>query len=298
LSEPTARSEALLETGLPGDVLPDQPPVDRGQPAPEPEPPEPVPAIAPELTDYSVTRGPPPRTPATAGSWRSTWLPVTALLLAGVAAGAWIARDRLPAPLAGLFDGIQRGAMPATPGGLLREHGIAIAVVLSFALFLLLRRYRAAWIAMAVALAVVLSGQLLHGYRAQIAAHYPVTRPVLERFCALLQCEVGLPKAAGQLVIEASDLQALDANQPNLIQLSATVRNRASIDVAFPAIEVTLTDAQDNPLARRVLLPEQYLARGPDSRTGLRAGEEFSVKLTLDTTELRPVGYRLYLFYP
>jgi hypothetical protein len=31
---------------------------------------------------------------------------------------------------------------------------------------------------------------------------------------------------------------------------------------------------------------------------GLRAGEAFSIRLTLDTTELRPVGYRLYLFHP
>ena len=29
-----------------------------------------------------------------------------------------------------------------------------------------------------------------------------------------------------------------------------------------------------------------------------RAGEAFSIRLTLDTTELRPVGYRLYLFHP
>ena len=99
-------------------------------------------------------------------------------------------------------------------------------------------------------------------------------------------------------MIESSDLQAVDAAKPHLIQLAASVRNQAAIDVAFPAIEVTLTDAQDRPLARRVLLPDQYLAGGNPARKGLRAGDEFSIRLTLDTTELRPVGYRLYLFYP
>jgi hypothetical protein len=124
------------------------------------------------------------------------------------------------------------------------------------------------------------------------------TRANVKRLCRIAHCEVGLPKAADQLVIESSDLQAVDVAQPNLIQLAASVRNKAAIDVAFPAIEVTLTDAQDRPLARRVLLPDQYLAGGKPVGTGLRAGEDFSIRLTLDTTELRPVGYRLYLFYP
>jgi predicted Zn finger-like uncharacterized protein len=153
-------------------------------------------------------------------------------------------------------------------------------------------------IAIALLLAVLLAGQALHAYRTQIAAHYPASRPLLERLCRIAHCEVGLPKAADQLVIESSDLQAVDVAQPNLIQLAASVRNKAAIDVAFPAIEVTLTDAQDRPLARRVLLPDQYLAGGKPVGTGLRAGEDFSIRLTLDTTELRPVGYRLYLFYP
>lgn len=150
----------------------------------------------------------------------------------------------------------------------------------------------------ALSLALLLAGQAVHAYRTQIAAHYPASRPLLERLCRIAHCEVGLPKAADQLVIESSDLQAVDATKPNLIQLAASVRNKAAIDVAFPAIEVTLTDAQDRPLARRVLLPEQYLAGGKPVGAGLRAGEDFSVRLTLDTTELRPVGYRLYLFYP
>jgi predicted Zn finger-like uncharacterized protein len=153
-------------------------------------------------------------------------------------------------------------------------------------------------IAIALLLAVLLAGQALYAYRTQIAAHYPASRPLLERLCRIAHCEVGLPKAADQLVIESSDLQAVDAAKPNLIQLAASVRNKAAIDVAFPAIEVTLTDAQERPLARRVLLPDQYLAGGKSVGTGLRAGEDFSIRLTLDTTELRPVGYRLYLFYP
>ena len=251
---------------------------------------DPAPRFAPELTDCSVTAGPPPRSKPAAGRMRVVGI-TAGVLLAAAAAVLLLAGDRLPAPLAGSVAGVS-----AAP--LLREHPVAVAVALLGLLCLMLQRYRATWIVASVLLAALLAGQALHAYRTQIAASYPASRPLLDSFCRIVQCEVGLPKAADQLVIESSDLQAVDAAKPNLIQLAASVRNRAAIDVAFPAIEVTLTDGQDRPLARRVLLPDQYLAGGKPARTGLRAGEAFSVRLTLDTTELRPAGYRLYLFYP
>ena len=249
-----------------------------------------APPFASELTDYSVTAEAP--SDAKPAASRMRVVGVTAgLLLAVAAAVLLLAGDRLPAPLAGLVAGV-------SPAALLREYPIALAAALLGLLCVVLRRYRTTWIVVSCLLAVLLAGQALHAYRTQIAAHYPASRPVLEHLCRIARCEVGLPKAADQLVIESSDLQAVDTAKPNLIQLAASVRNGAPIDVAFPAIEVTLTDAQDRPLARRVLLPDQYLAGGNPERRGLRAGEAFSIRLTLDTTELRPVGYRLYLFYP
>jgi predicted Zn finger-like uncharacterized protein len=251
-----------------------------------------APPFAPELTDYSVTAEAP--SGAKPAASRMHVVGVTAVLLLAVAAAVLLlAGDRLPAPLAGLVAGVSPAAL-----ALLREYPIALAAALLGLLCVVLRRYRTTWIVVSCLLALLLAGQALHAYRTQIAAHYPASRPVLEHLCRIARCEVGLPKAADQLVIESSDLQAVDTAKPNLIQLAASVRNGAAIDVAFPAIEVTLTDAQDRPLARRVLLPDQYLAGGNPERRGLRAGEAFSIRLTLDTTELRPVGYRLYLFYP
>jgi hypothetical protein len=279
LAEPAVASSASSMPAVAATVL-----------AAAPAPVDPVPQIAPELTDYSVTRGQPQRDAPVAG--RGRLVLVFGGLLLTVAAGAMIfAGDRLPAPLARLF-------APAELVTVLREHALTVAVMLVALLCWVLRRYRTTWIVAAVVLSLLLGAQLLFAYRTQIAALYPASRPLLEQACRVARCEVGLPKAADQLLIESSDLQAVDAARPNLIQLAASVRNRAAIEVAFPAIEVTLTDAQDRPLARRVLLPDQYLAGRPPASAGLRAGEEFSIRLTLDTTELRPVGYRLYLFYP
>jgi predicted Zn finger-like uncharacterized protein len=262
----------------------------------------PAPSAAPELTDYSVTRSPPlesdPEGLRSSRVSRRILAGIALLGLIGAVAAAWFGRGSLPPPAGAFLEQSARSLASMRPAEFISEHGVPVAAVLALLLFYLLRRFRTTWVVTLSGLLLLLSGQLLHAYRMPLAANYPGMRPTLEKFCALARCEVGLPRAAGELVIEASDLQALDVAKPNLIQLSATVRNRAATALAYPAIEVTLTDPQDKPLARRVLLPDQYLARRPDDRIGLRAGEEFSVKLTLDTTELRPVGYRLYLFYP
>ncbi|HXC39787.1 MAG TPA: DUF3426 domain-containing protein, partial [Burkholderiales bacterium] len=64
---------------------------------------------------------------------------------------------------------------------------------------------------------------------------------------------------------------------------------------AQPALELTLTDAQDQALARRVLGPVDYGA--PQGRFFPAASEQ-PVKLYFDASAVKATGYRLYLFYP
>jgi len=75
------------------------------------------------------------------------------------------------------------------------------------------------------------------------------------------------------------------------------VRNRAPVEQDYPAFELTLTNSQEQAIARRVFLPAEYL-QWIDAAHGLKAGAELPIRLFLDTGELRAAGYRLYLFYP
>jgi len=63
----------------------------------------------------------------------------------------------------------------------------------------------------------------------------------------------------------------------------------------MPALELTLTNAQDQPIARRIFLPKDYLERAPEA--GMRAAGEVNVRIELATGELKAAGYRLFLFY-
>ncbi|MPZ46894.1 MAG: DUF3426 domain-containing protein [Betaproteobacteria bacterium] len=156
---------------------------------------------------------------------------------------------------------------------------------------------RALWVAALTVLVLLLAAQLAYAFRDRLAASWPASRPLLERMCAAVGCTVAWPERPDLLAIEASDLQA-DPARPNVIVLTATVRNRGSIDVARPALELTLTNAQDQTIARRIFLPRDYLPGAADASSAMPALAEIEVRLALDTADLRPAGYRLFLFYP
>lgn len=142
--------------------------------------------------------------------------------------------------------------------------------------------------------ALLLLGLLL----AQVFEHYPseiaLRFPAAREWYAALNMDVPLPRQSESVSIESSDLQA-DSHRGFLV-LQATLRNKASFAQAWPALELTLTDTQDQLLSRRVLMPEDYLPTVSDG--GFAAQSEVSLRLWLDGQQLPAAGYRLYVFYP
>lgn len=152
---------------------------------------------------------------------------------------------------------------------------------------------RRPWLAAAgIVLALVLAGQAIFFYRGEIAARHPQARQWLNAVCTQAGCTVPLPRVTKALLIEASDLQLLDPSRPERIQLTATLRNHAGHDVAYPALDLVLTNANDHTLARRIFLPAEYLG-GRDPRAGIAANAELTVRLALETGNLGAAGFRL-----
>jgi hypothetical protein len=147
-----------------------------------------------------------------------------------------------------------------------------------------------------VLLSTVMLLQLVYAVRVPLATAMPSLRPALERLCDLAGCTVPLPKRTDALAIESSDLQ-IDPKRPNVIVLTAALRNRAALPVQWPALELTLTNAQDQPIARRIILPKDYLERTAEASAGMRAAAEVDVRIELATGDLKAAGYRLFLFY-
>ena len=105
-----------------------------------------------------------------------------------------------------------------------------------------------------------------------------------------------LPRQIDALSIEASELQA-DPVRPDVVQVTAIVRNRGSTVLAYPTLEITFTDTLERPVARRSLDAAEYLAQKPGKEDGIAAAGEAIAKAAIETTGLRPSGYRLRLYY-
>lgn len=148
-----------------------------------------------------------------------------------------------------------------------------------------------------ILLGIILLFQTAYFFRVEISARLPGIKPVLTQFCELLNCTLPLPQKIDLITIESSELEA-DPVQANIITLHALLRSRAPYAMAYPSIELTLTDTQDNTVARRTFSPAEYLPLTADVKPGFPANRESTINLHLNTTELKPAGYRLFLFYP
>ncbi|MEP7208014.1 MAG: DUF3426 domain-containing protein [Casimicrobiaceae bacterium] len=146
-------------------------------------------------------------------------------------------------------------------------------------------------------LLLLLAGQALYHFRDVIAARWPAAEPALVRLCALAGCELAPMRDITGLSIESSDLQADPAHR-GLLVLTATLRNRAGWALGYPHLELTLTDARDQAVARRALAPTEYAGGTAAVDHGIPANGEVPVKAFIDASATSQAGYRLYLFYP
>jgi hypothetical protein len=146
-------------------------------------------------------------------------------------------------------------------------------------------------------LVVLFAAQALFHFRDAIAAHWPRSKPVLTALCFAAGCRVRALQDVEALSIEASDLQA-DPAHKGLLTLSATIRNRAPYTLAYPYIELTLFDIQEQPVVRRAFAPGEYISGAVDLQVGIAGNAELPVKLFLDASATTQAGYQVYLFYP
>jgi predicted Zn finger-like uncharacterized protein len=151
----------------------------------------------------------------------------------------------------------------------------------------------------AAVLALVAAIQLAVIFRGQLMIHWPQSRPLLTELCEVFRCTVSWPTQADQLAVIGTELQAIPGT--DALELSALVRNRADFRQALPAIEVTLTDARNRPLARKVFTPADYLASAgePTARLqeGLAPGGDLSIRIFFEARGLAPAGFLVYPFY-
>jgi len=144
---------------------------------------------------------------------------------------------------------------------------------------------------------LLLAGQLIYINRTVIAAQAPQLRPALERVCKQFGCKVPLPTDQEYIRTEWSELSFVPEHA-NLVQLSATIKNHALYPQTLPVLEVTLRNAENQVLIRKVFTPQEYLKPENRKLQNFPANSELKLTMRFDVGSIHAQGYSLYWFYP
>lgn len=153
------------------------------------------------------------------------------------------------------------------------------------------------WLAGSTILLLLLLAQGMIYFRDIIARDIPAFKPILSTYCDITGCRINLPRNADLITIESSDLKQFP-DRPNEITVAAVLRNRAGYAQAYPALELTLTDASDQALVKRLIQPTDYTTDPARIEHGISPLEEVNIQLRLEAKDVVAVGYRLYIFFP
>lgn len=286
---------------LPSEALPPEP-ESAAQPAPEPEP-EPAPEPEPEPGSSSEA-APPAELPPVADGPSVQSLAAVALAqevepvegvkaLAGPAESVESAAELAPAavPLAAPAPAPEP-QHPAEPEPEPEPEFVRAARREAFWRH---PAVRGVLTLLALALLVLLAGQVGVQHRDALVARLPALRAVLQPVCQSLGCRLAAPRELGAVVIDSSSFVRASASEDGYV-LRFVLKNTAPYIVAMPMIELTLTDSRDQTLVRRVLDPVRELG----AATELPAQGQWHARAGLEVAGAnQPVtGYRLLAFYP
>jgi predicted Zn finger-like uncharacterized protein len=141
-------------------------------------------------------------------------------------------------------------------------------------------------------LALLLVGQAANHFRDGMAARLPGTVAALQAWCKFSGCTIEAPRRIEDIVVESTALAKAPVG--DAFRLSVTVRNRSTTIAALPWIDLSLTDANGQLVARRALGPKDFGSRA----TTMQPGGETSLQALMSTGTTRIAGYTVEVFYP
>lgn len=144
-----------------------------------------------------------------------------------------------------------------------------------------------------VLLTATLVVQVGHHFRDHAAARWPELRPVLAAWCEFAACRIEAPRRIDDVTVENSALTHAAPNT-DTFRLVVTLRNRGTLPVSMPSVDLSLTDTAGQLVSRLVLHPEDFRP----ASTVLLPGSEAPLQVLLATGNPKVSGYTVELFYP
>ena len=144
-------------------------------------------------------------------------------------------------------------------------------------------------------LSLALATQFLLHERDRIAVKQPALAPLVAALCGAVGCRIEAFRDIDVLVIDSSSFAKANAQS---YKLQFTLKNVGNVTVATPALELTLTDTQDQAVVRRVVRANEFGNRQGTMGPGDEVSTTLPIQVKLANGSEKIAGYRLLAFYP
>jgi hypothetical protein len=139
------------------------------------------------------------------------------------------------------------------------------------------------------------TGQIAYDERDRIVAYEPSLKPWFQTICQSLKCTISPLRRIDSVAIDSSSFSKLRAGE---YRLNLTLKNTATVALAVPAVELTLTDTQDQPVVRRVFSSAELGAKSDTLAAGAEWPASVAMAVKITSAADRIAGYRVLAFYP
>lgn len=144
-------------------------------------------------------------------------------------------------------------------------------------------------------LTLALFAQVVFQNRDLVAAKRPEFKPMLSRLCEMSGCSIRPYQQIESLIIDSASFERLN---DGVYRLGLVLKNTSDMPLGLPSIELTLTDAQEQPLFRRAFTPAELAMNSIELGASTEWVSNVALKLALEPKQARVLGYRLVAFYP
>lgn len=159
------------------------------------------------------------------------------------------------------------------------------------------RTHSVFWSIGAFALLLVLLGQAVVFYGAELVRAAPFLRTTVSQLCRALPCQRLAPTDMHRLDLVETQVTP-HPRYDRALRVRATMVNRAERAQPYPLLEVTLIDSQGNVVARRVYPPREYLRKPESIAAGLPPQVAVNVQLDITSPGPQANGFEILLLPP
>ena len=140
---------------------------------------------------------------------------------------------------------------------------------------------------------LLLIGQTVY-FNGAAFSRNPTFRTGLEKLCRQLNCRLSAYQNPAEFAVLQSSLSALP-DRGHLFR--AVIRNRSAFAQPYPNLELTLLDYAENPFARRIFRPQDYLPKARAATSAMLPDATATISLNIAALKTNVGGYTFELIY-